>query len=36
MLHLMGLDHEKVTVSHNATDRRLTDAHVHVAQEILQ
>lgn len=35
VLHLLGLDHEKVTVLHNGTDRRLTDVHGHVIEEIL-
>jgi len=35
VLHLMGIDHEKLTVRHNGTDRRLTDVHGHVVGAIL-
>ena len=35
MLHLLGLDHEKLTFNHNGIQRRLTDVHGHVIQEIL-
>jgi hypothetical protein len=35
MLHLLGIDHERLTVRHNAIDRRLTDVHGHVIQELL-
>ena len=35
ILHLMGIDHEKLTVRHDGTDRRLTDVHGHVVKEIL-
>lgn len=35
VLHLLGFDHEKLTVYHNGLDRRLTDVHGHVIQEIL-
>lgn len=35
ILHLMGLDHEKLTYYHNGTNRRLTDVHGHVIREIL-
>ncbi|MEW6306144.1 MAG: DUF1501 domain-containing protein [Verrucomicrobiota bacterium] len=35
VLHLLGLDHEKVTYYHNGSNRRLTDVHGHVLQEIL-
>jgi hypothetical protein len=27
VLHLLGIDHEKLTVRHNGIDRRLTDVH---------
>ena len=36
MLHLMGIDHEKLTVRHNGIDRRLTDVHGHVVEAIVQ
>jgi hypothetical protein len=35
VLHLMGIDHEKLTVRHNGIDRRLTDVHGQVVHEIL-
>jgi Protein of unknown function (DUF1501) len=35
ILHLMGIDHEKLTVRHNGIDRRLTDVHGHVIEAIL-
>jgi uncharacterized protein (DUF1501 family) len=34
-LHLLGIDHEKLTVRHNGIDRRLTDVHGRVLAEIL-
>ncbi len=34
-LHLLGLDHEKLTHYHNGANRRLTDVHGHVIKEIL-
>ena len=35
VLHLLGIDHKKLTVRHNGIDRRLTDVHGHVLSEIL-
>jgi uncharacterized protein (DUF1501 family) len=35
ILHLLGLDHTKLTFTHNGIDRRLTDVHGHVIREIL-
>jgi hypothetical protein len=35
ILHLLGIDHERLAVRHNGIDRRLTDVHGHVIQEIL-
>jgi hypothetical protein len=35
VLHLLGIDHEKLTFRHNGIDRRLTDVHGHVIQEVL-
>jgi hypothetical protein len=35
ILHLLGLDHEKLTFYHNGANRRLTDVHGHVVNEIL-
>jgi hypothetical protein len=34
-LHLLGFDHTKLTYRHNGIDRRLTDVHGHVIDEIL-
>jgi hypothetical protein len=36
VLHLLGIDHMKLTVRHNAIDRRLTDVHGHVIREIIE
>jgi hypothetical protein len=35
ILHLMGIDHEKLTYRHSGRDYRLTDVHGHVVKEIL-
>jgi uncharacterized protein (DUF1501 family) len=35
ILHLLGLDHEKLTFRHNGTNRRLTDVHGEVIRTIL-
>ncbi|MBT5377652.1 MAG: DUF1501 domain-containing protein, partial [Opitutae bacterium] len=35
MLHLLGIDHEKLAVRHNSIDRRLTNVHGHVINEII-
>ena len=35
ILHQLGIDHKRLTVRHNGIDRRLTDVHGHVIQEIL-
>ena len=35
ILHLLGLDHEKLTYTHAGRPFRLTDVHGHVAKEIL-
>jgi hypothetical protein len=35
LLHLLGIDHTKLTLRHNGIDRRLTDVHGHVISEIL-
>ena len=35
ILHLMGINHEKLTFRHNGSDRRLTDVHGQVIREIL-
>jgi Protein of unknown function (DUF1501) len=35
VLHLLGLDHEKLTYYHNGANRRLTDVHGHVIKPLL-
>jgi hypothetical protein len=35
ILHLLGIDHERLTFRHNAVERRLTDVHGHVIRDIL-
>lgn len=35
VLHLLGFDHEKLTWYHNGLDRRLTDVHGHVIDNVL-
>jgi hypothetical protein len=35
LLHLLGIDHEKLAVRHNGIDRRLTDVHGRVIREVL-
>lgn len=35
ILHLLGIDHERLTFRHNGIDRRLTDVHGHVIGPIL-
>lgn len=35
MLHLLGLDHERLSFYHNGIERRLTDVHGHVIKSIL-
>ena len=35
MLHLLGLDHERLSYYHNGIERRLTDVHGHVISPIL-
>ena len=35
VLHLLGIDHERLTVRHNSIDRRLTDVHGHVLKDLL-
>lgn len=34
-LHLLGLDHERLSYRQNGTERRLTDVHGHVIKEVL-
>lgn len=35
ILHLLGLDHERLTFEHNGIQRRLTNVEGHVIQEVL-
>ena len=35
ILHLLGLDHQQLTYNHGGVERRLTDVHGHVIQDIL-
>jgi hypothetical protein len=35
ILHLLGLDHTRLTFRHNGIDRRLTDVHGHVIDAVL-
>jgi hypothetical protein len=35
ILHLLGIDHEKLSVRTNGVDRRLTDVHGHVVRAVL-
>ncbi|HUG66559.1 MAG TPA: DUF1501 domain-containing protein [Pirellulaceae bacterium] len=35
VLHLLGIDHKRLTFRQNGIDRRLTDVHGHVVNEIL-
>jgi hypothetical protein len=35
ILHLLGLDHERLAYSHNGIERRLTDVHGRVIRDIL-
>jgi hypothetical protein len=35
MLHLLGLDHERLSFYHNGIERRLTDVHGHVVKQVL-
>jgi len=36
ILHLLGLNHKQLTFYHNGIDRRLTDVHGHVIQDVLK
>ena len=35
ILHLLGIDHTRLTFKHNGIDRRLTDVHGHLLKDIL-
>jgi hypothetical protein len=36
VLHLLGLDHERLTFRHGGAERRLTDVHGHVVHPVVQ
>lgn len=36
VLHLLGLDHERLSVRHDGANRRLTDVHGHVIKAVLR
>lgn len=35
VLHLLGIDHERLTFYHNGIERRLTNVHGHVVKELI-
>lgn len=35
VLHLLGIDHERLTFYHNGIQRRLTNVHGHVVAELI-
>lgn len=35
ILHLLGIDHRRLTVRHDGIDRRLTDVHGHVLEDLI-
>jgi hypothetical protein len=35
LLHLLGIDHAKLSIRHNSIDRRLTDVHGEVLRDVL-
>ncbi|MFO0969470.1 MAG: DUF1501 domain-containing protein, partial [Gemmataceae bacterium] len=35
ILYLLGIDHTRLTYRHNGIDRRLTDVHGHVIDDVL-
>jgi hypothetical protein len=35
MLHLLGIDHTRLTFRHSGIDRRLTDVHGHVIEPLV-
>jgi hypothetical protein len=35
LLHLLGIDHERLSFYHNGIQRRLTDVHGHVVKPLL-
>ncbi len=35
VLHLLGIDHERLTIYHNGIQRRLTNVHGHVVEDLI-
>ena len=35
VLHLLGIDHERLTFYHNGIQRRLTNVHGHIISDLL-
>jgi hypothetical protein len=35
ILHILGLHHKRLSFYHNGIERRLTDVHGHVIQDVL-
>jgi hypothetical protein len=35
ILHLLGIDHERLTFYHNGIERRLTNVHGHVVEAVI-
>ena len=35
ILHLLGLDHERLSYYHNGINRRLTDVHGHIIRDVI-
>jgi len=35
ILHLLGIDHERLSYYNNGIERRLTDVHGHVLKDVL-
>jgi hypothetical protein len=35
VLRLLGIDHERLTYYHNGIERRLTNVHGHVIEDVL-
>ena len=35
VLHLLGIDHERLTFYHNGIERRLTNVHGQVLKEVI-
>ena len=35
ILHLLGLDHERLSYYHNGLERRLTNVHGHVVHDLI-